>query len=164
MKAAIDVSTRVSRELSTLMEKIASDPNREEPATLAKVRIAVLNRTNAADRHDRSLHPQLTVSMLAEIDGLVEEFGGEALAIDFVCAKASESLSRIIEAAIGERSFRRAPSLSAVRDAMTAGLAARLAGDGSIDGDDEQALIDEIDGLIECHGDEALAEEFVRFE
>ena len=56
------------------------------------------------------------------------------------------------------------PTLGMVRDAMTSGLIARLAGDGVIEPDQDQTLIGEIDVLIERHGRDAVAEEYMRFE
>jgi hypothetical protein len=56
------------------------------------------------------------------------------------------------------------PTLAGVREAMRAGLVAQLVGDGIIDADDEQALQAEIDVLIERDGEDALAEELVRFD
>ena len=58
----------------------------------------------------------------------------------------------------------RAPTLGWVRDAMTGGLIARLVGDGTIDPDEDQTLLAEIDALIERYGDDVIAEDFVRFE
>jgi hypothetical protein len=47
---------------------------------------------------------------------------------------------------------------------MANGLMARLVGDGTIEPDQDQTLIAEIDGLVERHGPDAVAEDFVRFE
>lgn len=163
MKLPMDIATRVSRHLSKLIDKIVNDTNREQPPTLANVRTAVLNHMTAGRRPD-SMHPQQSASMLEEVEGLIDEFGGDALAIDFVAAKASEGLSRIIEVAMDNPIVRHEPTLGGVRDAMAAGLTARLVGDGIIDPDEDQTLLAEIDGLIERHGRDAVAEDFVRFE
>jgi len=164
MKLPIDVASRVSRELSTLIERLATDPDREEPPTLADVRTVVSRRVGAAGRREESMHPQQSASMLDEVDDLIAEFGAEAAAVDFVAAKASEPLSRIIEVAIGDAPPRRKSTLATVRDAMAGGLIARLVGDGIIEADEDQTLLAEIDALIERHGPDAVAEEFVRFE
>ena len=102
--------------------------------------------------------------MLAEIAGLIEEYGGEKLAIEFVVAKASESLSRIIEAAMDDVSLPEEPTLDAVREAMVSGLTARLVGDGIIDPDEDDTLLAEIDELIRRYGTDAVAETLIRFE
>lgn len=164
MKYPIDVSSRVSRELSTLLDRLANDPDRDGVPTLEEARIVVARRVGEADRRDESLHPQLGASMLEEIDGLIAEFGGEAPARDFVATKASEPLSRLIEAAAGAPGVRGRATLGTVRDAMTAGLVETLVGDGAIEPDQDQTLVDEIDGLIERYGRTASAEEFVRYE
>ncbi len=164
MKPSIDISTWVSGELSSLMERMAGDPDRAEAATLGDVRAAVRRRTTAAERREESLHPQQSASALVEIDNLVDEFGSDALAIDFVAAKASEALSRIIETAMSDPRVRRRPTLNMVRDEMIAGLTARLVGDGVIEPDEDQTLLAEIDGFIERHGPDTLAEELIRFE
>jgi len=164
MKFPIDVATRVSPELSAIVESMVNDPDLEAPPTLADVRSLVRHRVSAAEARDEALHPQERTSVLREIDDLVDEFGDEAPAADFVAAKASEALSRIIETAMDDPVVRHEPTLGVVRDAMTRGLTARLVGDGSIDPDEDQTLLAEIDGLIERFGPDAVAEDFVRFE
>jgi MOSC domain-containing protein YiiM len=56
------------------------------------------------------------------------------------------------------------PTLGAVRGAMVSGLTARLLADGIVEADDEQTLLAEIDRLIEHHGEDAVAETFIRYE
>ncbi|MFO1314332.1 MAG: hypothetical protein U1F58_01920 [Burkholderiales bacterium] len=164
MKPSIDVAGMVSPELSAAIEAIVNDPDRDEPPTLADAMVLIRRRGNGMLARDEGMHPQLHESLVAEIDALVEEFGGEAPAIDFVAAKASESLSRIIEVAMENPLVRHEPTLGGVRDAMVGGLTARLAGDGTIEPDEQQSLLAEIDALIEHYGTDAVAEEFVRFE
>lgn len=164
MKPSMDIATRVSAELSRTIEELVNDPDREEPPTLGDVRNLVRRHTGDAERHDLRFHPQERASMLAEIEALVGEFGPEAPAIDFVAAKASEPLSRVIERVVEIARLSHRPTLGGVREAMRGGLVAQLVGDGIIDPDDDQALQAEIDVLIDRHGDDALAEEFVRFE
>jgi len=164
MKLSIDVATRVSRELGTVIETMVDDPEREEPPTLDDVRNVVCQMTDAADRWDEAMHPQERTSVLREIDDLVDEFGGEASAVDFLAVKASEELSRIIEVAMENPLVRHEPTLGAVHDAMASGLMARLVGDGTIEPDQDQTLIAEIDGLVQRYGADAVAEDFIRFE
>ncbi len=164
MKPTTDAASRVSRKLSLLMEEMVGDPDREEPPTLEEIRALVRRRSSPAERRDEARHPQQSATMLAEIEDLVDEFGGEALAIDFVAAKASEELSRVIEIAIEQSRLKHEPTLGMVREAMAGGLTARLLGDGTLEPDQDQTLFAEIDVLIERHGSDAIAEEFVRFE
>ncbi len=164
MKLSIDVATRASPELCTVIETIVNDPDPEVPPTLEDVRCAVRAMLDVADRRDEAMHPQERTSVLREIDDLIDEFGGEAMAVDFLAVKASEELSRIIEVAMENPLVRHEPVLGAVRDAMANGLMARLVGDGTIEPDQDQTLLAEIDSLVERHGPDALAEDFVRFE
>lgn len=161
MRIPIDVATRVSPKLSAFIAKLAEDPDREEPPTLLDVQAALKKSSGAAQVR---MHPQERTSALAEIEGLIEEFGGEALAIDFVTAKASEGLSRIIETAMTDVRLPKNPTLGAVRHAMVTGLTARLVGDGSIDPDADDTLLSEIDALIRRFGKDTVAEFFVRLE
>ncbi len=163
IRLPIDVATRVSPELSTIIEKLVNDPDREEPPTLSEVQAAV-EEGNAGEAELELLRPQERTSVLSEIDGLVEEFGGDVLAANFIVAKASEGLSRIIETLMNDRSLRRRPTLGMVREAMAGGLTARLVGDGTLDPDEDTTLLAETDALIARFGTDTLAEEFVRFE
>jgi hypothetical protein len=164
VKSPIDIASRVSPQLSATIATLVNDPDREEPPTLGDVRSAVRRHTSDGERHDLRLRPQERASTLAEVEALVEEFGPEAPAIDFVAAKASEGLSRVIERVVEIAKLSHRPTLAGVREAMRAGLVAQLVGDGIIDADDEQALQAEIDVLIERDGEDALAEELVRFD
>jgi hypothetical protein len=56
------------------------------------------------------------------------------------------------------------PTLGAVRDAMLHGLVARLVGEGAIDPDEDETLLGEIEDLIGHHGQDALAEDLLRYE
>ena len=163
IRLPIDVATRVSPELSTIIEKLVNDPDREETPTLSEVQAAV-EEGNTGEAELELLHPQERTSVLSEIDGLVEEFGGDVLAANFIVAKASEGLSRIIETLINDRSLRRRPTLAMVREAMAGGLTARLVGDGTLDPDEDATLLAETDALISRFGSDSLAEELVRFE
>jgi hypothetical protein len=163
VRLPIDIATRVSAELSAFIERLVNDPDREESPTLEEARNALRgsDRDTAAQA---AMHPQDRDSALAEINGLIEEYGGDMLAHYFVVAKASEGLSRIIETAASDRALPRAPTLARVRQAMLEGLTARLAGDGAIDPEDDGTLLAEIDDLIRRHGADAVAEDFIRFE
>jgi hypothetical protein len=164
IRPPIDVATRVSADLSKLIERLVNDPDREEPPTLGDVRAVLLRKGRPPRRETEFLHPQDRTSALGELDGLIEEYGDEAPAADFVAAKASEGLSRVIEAAMDDPSLPDEPTLGAVRAAMAGGLTARLVGDGAIDPDDDGVLLGEIDELIRRYGAGAPAEPLVRFE
>jgi hypothetical protein len=158
----IDIASRVSPELSSVIEARVNDPDADQPVTLWSVRVSLaeggLSETREADR----LHFDGNQSLIAELDALIEQFGPDALAIDFVAVKASEQLSRVIDAAMQDPDI--PPTLAAVREAMNHGLVARLVGEGAIDPDEDETLLAEIDGLIERFGGDADAEAFVRYE
>jgi hypothetical protein len=163
MRASIDVASRVSPELSAAMETIINDPDREAPPTLGEIR-AALARAESDEEQLARLHPQERDAALVELEDLIEEFGEDALASDFVAVKASEALSRVIEAAMDDVRLTEEPTLGAVREAMSGGLIARLVGDGVIDADDDAALLAEMDELIARHGEDAVAEDLIRLE
>jgi hypothetical protein len=110
------------------------------------------------------MHPQERESALIEVEDLIDEYGGDMLAVSFIVTRATEDLSRIIEAAGNDPALPDQPTLGAVREAMLQGLTARLAGDGVIETDEDQTLLAEIDALIERYGRDAVAETFTRFE
>lgn len=165
IRASIDVSTRVSPELSAFIDKLVNDPDRDEPPTLDGVREALRQSVSEATWNEDLLHPQDRDSLIVELNRLIDEFGPEAPAIDFLSSKASEALSRVIETAMVRVTQRRRPTLEAVRDAMVSGLTAKLVGDGTLETDEDGgALLAEIDELIRQFGKDAPAEMFVRFE
>jgi hypothetical protein len=164
IRPSIDVATRVSAELSAFIETLVNDPDRDGAPTLFDVRRALRVEGDDGMRETEYLHPHERGLLLVEVDDLIDEFGDEAPAIDFVSATASEALSRVIEAATADPRVPRVPTLGAVREVMAAGLIARLVGKGAIDEDDDGALLAEIDELIARYGVDALAENFTRFE
>lgn len=164
IRPSFDVAQRVSAELSGVLESFAADPDRESQATLGEVRTALRRHSAPGEREGEFRHPKDFESPLVELDGLIEEYGADALAAHFVASAASEGLSRIIETVASDRNRPRQPTLGMVRNAMMGGLTAKLAGDGAIDEDDDSALLGEIEELIRRHGEDALAEHFVRYE
>ena len=161
----IDVATRVSPNLSALIENRI---NRSEPGqivTLETMREFLTGLLSDAFAETEQLHHfDVNESLLDELNALIEEYGETAAAIDFIQKVASEPLSRVIEAAINQRSLDAPPTLESVREAMTSGLAARLVGEGALEEDEDDNLITEIDALISRYGSDALAEEFIRYE
>ena len=165
IRPSIDVATRISPELSAIIERVVNDPEQEmPPQTLEEVRVALVERGTSEARETEFLRPQDETSLLVELDRLIEEYGEEASARDFVVFKASEGLSRVIQAAMDDIRVLRAPTLAAVREAMVNGLTARLIGEGAIDEDDEGVLLGEIDELIRHYGEDTSAETLIRFE
>ncbi len=163
IRPSIDVATRVSARLSAAIEKL-TEQGEAPPQTLGEARAAMLAHSRPKVRETEYLHPQDQESLLVELDALIAEFGPEALALDFVLKRASEGLSRVIEEAMNDPTLLDSPTLGAVRRAMSAGLMARLVGEGTLEEDEEVTLLGEIDELIRRHGANAPAEPLIRFE
>ncbi|MBY0483149.1 hypothetical protein [Nitrosomonas sp.] len=161
----IDIASRVSSNLSALIEDRVNKSELEQDITLATIHDFVADLlsdafTETEERH----HFDINESLLDELDALIEEFGESALAIDFVKENASEPLSRVIDAVINDRDQENPPTLETVKDAMISGLLASLVGAGVLDEDEDDVLLAEMDALIDRHGADALAEEFIRYE
>ena len=161
----IDIASRVSPNLSALIENRVNKSELEQEITLASVRDFVTGLlSNAFTETEQLHHFDINESLLDELNALIEEFGESALAIDFVQENASEPLLRVIDAVINDRDQESPPTLEAVRNAMISGLLANLVGAGVLDEDEDDVLLAEIDALINRHGADALAEEFIRYE
>ena len=162
---SVDVANRVSPRLSELLRSRTNDPDSEQPITLIAARRFLADLLPADFREAERLHHfDVDVSMLDEMDALIEEFGESALAVDFVQAQASEQLSRAIEFLVNDENRENPPTLSAVREAIVSGLGVRLVGEGVLEDDEDDTLVEEIDALIEQFGADSLAEEFLRYE
>lgn len=162
---SIDVASRVSPRLSALLKSRVNDPECEQPVTLVAVRRFLADLLPADFREAERLHHiDVEASLLDEMDSLIEEFGEDVLAVDFVQTNASEQLSRVIESLVNDENRENPPTLSAVRDAIIAGLGTRLVGDGALEDDEDDTLLAEIDALIEQYGADSLAEDLLRYE
>ena len=165
IRNSIDVANRVSPELSALIETLINDTELEQPITLASIRAFVTGLLSTAYTEAEKLHHfDINESLLDELDALIEEFGEIASAIDFVQDIASEALSRVIETIMNDDNQLAPPTLETVRDAITSGLSASLIGTGTLEEDEDDTLLAEIEALIDSYGADALAEEFLRYE
>lgn len=161
----VDVASRVSPRLSALMERLINDPEAQQPVSLASVRIFVAGLLSPEFKEAERLHRfDVGDSLLDELDALIEEFGAHAPAVDFTQEVASEALSRAIEAVMSDDSRDNPPTLSTVRDAILAGLPAQLVGAGTLEDDESETLLAEIEALIERYGGDALAEGFLAYD
>jgi hypothetical protein len=161
----IDVATRVTPRLSELIERLVNDPNTNEEPTLGTVRNYFTGLLPGAfNEAERMHHFDVGESLFDELNTLIGEFGENAPAADFVRSSASEPLSRVIETVVNDENREGPPTLDAVRLAIAGGLGARLVGEGVLDEDEDDALLAEIEGLIEQYGMDELAENFLRYE
>lgn len=161
----IDIASRVSTELSGLIETIINQLDTDEPVTLASIRSFIAHDLPAEIDESEHLHYFDTVeSMIDELDELIEQFGESAAAADFVYAFASEQLSRLIEEVVSDESRDNPPTLATIREALESGQASRMVGEGALEEDEADVLMPEIDNLIDRFGADALAEDFLRYE
>jgi len=157
-----DISEEVSSELSVTLQYVINTAQDDLPVTLLMVQ-AMMETGLLEEMSDNGLiDPADHDSVSDELDALVESFGDTA-ADGFVRPRASETLSNVIENCIDHNSDAGPPTLGQVRRALHDGLVAELIGIGEIEDDEEQTLYDEIDRLIDLHGDSAPAEEFLAY-
>lgn len=161
----IDIASRVSPELSDLIQSIIDKLETDEPITLAAIRSFIKNDLPAElDETEHMHHFDINESLIDELDVLIEQFGESAAAVDFVYAFASEPLSRAIETVMDDQDQENPVTLSAVKDAIVDGLGSRLVGDGVLEDDEADMLMPETESLIERFGVDAPAETFLRYE
>jgi hypothetical protein len=165
IRNSINPAARVSSQLSALIDAQVNAPDAEQPITLAQVRAFIANLPpGPLNEAERIHHFDVAKSALDELDVLIDEYGEDALAVDFSQASASEALSRVIEAVVNDDNRETPPTLVAVWEAMTTGLLTRLVGEGVLDDDEDDPLLAEIEVLIERYGANELAEGFLCYE
>ncbi len=161
----IDIASRVSPELSGLIQSIIDQLDTDEPITLSAIRSFIVNDLPAEIDEDEEMHHfDVDESLIDELDALIDQFGESAVAVDFVYAFASEPLSRAIEAVLDDQEQENPVTLSEVQEALVHGLTSRLVGDGVLEDDEADMLMTEIESLIEHYGPDATAEDFLRYE
>jgi hypothetical protein len=161
----IDIASRVSPELSSLIETLINQLETDEPVTLASVRSFIKHELPAEIDEDEQMHHfDVDESVIDELDELIEQFGESAAAMDFIYAFASEPLSRVIEDVVSDENRENPATLANVQEAIVNGLAGRLVGEGILEEDEDDVLMPEIENLIDRFGADALAEEFLRYE
>ncbi len=161
----IDISTRVSPELSSLIETIIDQLETDEPVTLASVRSFIAHDLpGEINESERMHHFDIDESVVDELDELIEQFGESAAAMDFVHAFASEQLTRVIEEVVNDENRENPATLEDVRDAILNGLGGSLVGEGVLEEEEDDVLMPEIEDLIDRFSPDALAEDFLRYE
>lgn len=153
-----DVFQNTSDGLSALIADVLDDESQAQPATLGAIRAAVLSEVTTARAPLNRFSFDESQALRDEIDALVDEYGGDALALRFMRPWVSESLGRLIAAGLEEPGT---PSLRDIFGAAESGLLAHLIGHGEIDDDEAQTVIAELKNLIDRHGEDALAEDFL---
>ena len=165
MTIPADVHETVSRDLSAVIEAVIDnhEASGQAPPTLESVREAITGGLPDLLAAEGRIRPDAQDALFSEVVMLIERYGDEGLAVRFLRPRASVDLSTVIQAAMDVADADQPPTLAVVRDAMLDGLVSRLVGHGELDSDDEQTLFEEIDALIDKHGESALAEELLRY-
>ena len=161
----IDAAVYASPQLSEFIKMRVNDPDVDHPLTLEQIRDYLDDLLSDSFSEAELMHHfDNGESLLDELDGLIEEYGPDALADDFSQARASEALSRVIEAVVSDENREYPPTLGEVQEAMNAGLVTSLVGDGILDEDEDETLVTEMEALIGRFGSDSLAEDFLRYE
>lgn len=161
----IDIASRVSPELSSLIETMIDQLETGEPVTLASVRSFIKHEMPDEIDEDEHLHHfDVAESVIDELDELIEQFGESAAAMDFIYTFASEPLSRVIEEVMNDENREVPATLNDVQEAVLDGLGGRLVGEGILEEDEDDVLLPEIESLIDRYGADTLAEDFLRYE
>ena len=152
MGPAINGDRRASEELSEALETILFDADEEEVVTLGTARDK-LREMLAEQGGEASRGGDSGQSIYGELQALVEEYGEDVPARDFVALKASEILSQVIEELLNH----------ADKEDVTIGLVREAVKEAMIHPDAEHALVAELDALIDRYGEDALAEDVLPF-
>lgn len=82
---AVDfIQVNASEQLTRAIESVINDENRENPPTLAVIREAIISGLGARLVGDGVLEDDEDDTLLAEIDSLIEHFGADTLAEEFL--------------------------------------------------------------------------------
>jgi polyhydroxyalkanoate synthesis regulator phasin len=160
MMFATDVYENTSEALSAVIEKVLDDEEIVQPATLVSVREEVLKGVKTATIPLNRFSDDQLQELRDEIDYLIEEYGGDALAVRFLKPLASQALTQLIEAGIDKLGE---PTLAQLFNELESGLLANLIAKGEIDDDEAQTVTAELQALIDKHGVDAIAEDFMRY-
>ena len=163
MTIPIDPDSQVSAELSEVMGSLLSNPEVPEPVTLGTVR-AVIAHSLQREELEEAARIGLEETLLAELEQLIDAYGEDALVGDFISTSASDALSEFIEAVLERSDEDVEVVLGDVRDAVDQGLLAELEGAGLLESDDVQALVVELDALIDRYGVDMPAEALLRMD
>lgn len=158
----IDPASHVSRELVTVIESQIKKPDNFEPLTLGTVLESMYRGLYQELVASNRIDPDVEQSILDELKTLVEDFGGDAPAEEFMHFDASPELAVVIETILDQSDPDQPPTLVTVRDALAEGLSASLTGNGVLDPDEDDTLLIEVDELIDLHGADTPAEFFLR--
>lgn len=153
MPLPTNAERRASDELSEALETMLADAN-EELVTLGTARDK-LKEALAEQGREASREGDSGQSIYAELAALVEEYGEDVPARAFIAMKASDNLADLIEELLDQTEDEQGVTIGLVREAVKEAM---------IDPDAEQALIAELDALIERYGEDTPAKDLLPFE
>jgi hypothetical protein len=148
VRLAINGGSRPSDELSQALQTILFDADEDEVVTLGEA-CERLKEMLAEEGADAGRSGDGGQTIYGELQALVEEYGEDAPAYEFVALKASDALSGVIEALLEQGDA----------DEVTIGRVREAVQEAMIDPDAEQTLVAELDVLIDRYGEDALAED-----
>ena len=163
MSLDFNLLTTTSHELAVAIRKeMNNEEHPEQPPTLGSMLDSMQKGLYAELVQSSSIDPDLETSIIEELESLVEHFGDEAPAEDFVAYSATENLTLVIHAMLNNLEPEQPPTLTTLRNSIALGICTQLVATGEIDMDDEHTLIAEVDDLIKLHGEDTPAELFLR--
>ncbi len=155
-----NVHELVSESLSDVISHVLNDEEIAQPANLVSVREAILADVKTPTIPLNRFSDDQLQELRDEIDFLIDQYGGDALAIRFHRSQASPSLTLLINAGIEQMGE---PTLDQLFNALEQGLLAHLIAEGELDDDEAQTVTAELQALINKHGSDALAEDFMSY-
>ncbi len=161
MSVSYDVFENTSEQLSTVIADVLDDEAIAQPADLASVREAILAKIQTATVPLNRFADDQLQQLRDEVDALIEEYGADTPAVGFLNPWSSAALSSLIEAAC-DAAEGAAITLEGLFEAAERGLLADLVGQGEIADDEVQSVLSELRALVERHGPDRLAIDFIR--
>lgn len=156
-----DLASSVSADLAVVIQGRIDRQQDDGAATLGSVLEAMYKGLVRELVANGRLDADLDGALFDEIKQLIEQYGGDAPAFEFMKLRAGDTLAVVIQAELDNRADDNPPTLGSVRDSIQRGLVANLVGSGAIDADDDDTLPTELARLIRTHGEDAPAEEFL---
>lgn len=158
MTSSGDLDDAASDRLSEAIERVLDGEDVEEPVTLDAVRRVLVHAERARSAPLKRLDEDERDALVEELDALIDTHGNDAAAERFTQPFAGPDLSRVIEYAIDRADE---PTLGHIQGLIENGLLAELIGEGEVAEEDEQAIRASLEALIERHGTQAYAEDFI---
>ena len=162
MDVDCELSNTTSHELALAIQQEMNNQDHPQPPTLGSMLESMRSGLYEELVQQRRIAADREQSILGELECLVENYGEEALAEDFVDYSATDNLSAVVHALISSLATDQPPTLTTLHNAISNGLCTQLVASGEIEMDDEHSLITEVNELIQLHGEDTPAELFLR--